>query len=147
MSEDHSRLRAVVEPVVAALGYDLEDLDVKNPQGRRTLIVAIDADAGIGVDDIARVSREISVALDVEDPMGESAYQLEVTSRGAARPLTLPRHWRRNEGRRVRIKLTDGGVVEGRIDEHDDTGALIEGRRIAYADVAKATVQIDLRRN
>lgn len=147
MTQDHSRLRAVVEPVVEGLGYDLEELDVKNPQGRRTLIVAIDADEGVGIDDIARVSRELSAALDASDAMGAAAYHLEVASRGVARPLTEPRHWRRNEGRRVRAKLADGGAVEGRIDGHDDTGATIDGRHVPYVDIAKATIQVDLRRN
>lgn len=147
MNHDLDRLQSVIEPVVASLGFDLEDVDVKNPQGRRTLIVAIDADGGIGIDDIADVSRAISGALDADDPMGDGAYHLEVTSRGASRPLTLPRHWRRNLGRTVRVKLNDGGVVDGPIEGHDETGAVIDGRRFDYTDVKRATIQVDLRRN
>ena len=46
--------------------------------------------------------------LDESDVMGEMPYTLEVTSRGVDRPLTLPRHWRRNEDRLVKATLADG---------------------------------------
>jgi ribosome maturation factor RimP len=82
--------------------------------------------------------------------MGEMPYTLEVTSRGVDRPLTLPRHWRRNADRLVRATLTDGTDLTGRIVASDDTAATLDvdgqEREVAYADVAKALVQIEFNR-
>ena len=62
-----SRIVALVEPVVNAAGYDLEDVAV-SAAGRRTVVrVVVDADGGITLDDIAAVSRDVSSALDGTD--------------------------------------------------------------------------------
>jgi ribosome maturation factor RimP len=88
--------------------------------------------------------------LDVSDALGEQPYTLEVTSRGVSRPLTLPRHWRRNQGRLVKVTLTDGEQVTGRIGVSTESVVTLqvdrEDRDIAYADVAKALVQIEFNR-
>ena len=60
------------------------------------LRVAVDKDGGVTLDDVADATREVNRVLDGSDVMGEQPYTLEVTSRGVDRPLTLPRHWRRN---------------------------------------------------
>ena len=59
------------------------------------------------------------------DVMGSQPYTLEVTSRGVDRPLTHPRHWRRNAGRLVRLRLADDSSIDGRIGESDDEGVVI----------------------
>ena len=73
-----------------------------------------------------------------------------MTSRGVDRPLTLPRHWRRNQDRLVKVSLTDGSSVTGRIVECDDEQATLEvsgrSRPVAFADVAKALVQVEFNR-
>ena len=67
------------------------------PAGKRRILrIAVDKDGGVTLDDVAEATREISRVLDASDAMGEQPYTLEVTSRGVDRPLTLPRHWRRN---------------------------------------------------
>jgi ribosome maturation factor RimP len=77
-------------------------------------------------------------------------YTLEVTSRGVDRPLTLPRHWRRNEDRLVKATLADGTSLTGRILSSDDAAVTLDvdgaRREVAYADVAKALVQIEFNR-
>ena len=60
------------------------------------------------LDDVADATRAVSDVLDGSDVMGEMPYTLEVTSRGVDRPLTLPRHWRRNADRLVKVTLDDG---------------------------------------
>ena len=78
------------------------------------------------------------------------AYTLEVTSPGIDRPLTLPRHWRRNEGRLVKVTDHEGASTTGRIVGHDDDGADLdvdgERRRVAYDAIASALVQIEFNR-
>ena len=79
------------------------------------LRVAVDKDGGVTLDDVAEATRAVSEVLDESDVMGEQPYTLEVTSRGVDRPLTLPRHWRRNADRLVTVTLTAGEQVTGRI--------------------------------
>ncbi|MFD0823868.1 ribosome maturation factor RimP, partial [Micromonospora zhanjiangensis] len=111
------RLRAVIEPVVTAAGCDLEDLTVSRAGRRHVVRVVIDADGGVSLDAVADVSRAVSQALDrAEEADGDlvaGEYQLEVGSRGVDRPLTLPRHWRRNVGRLVKVTVKGPGTVPG----------------------------------
>jgi ribosome maturation factor RimP len=144
------RVRAVVAPVVAAAGLDLEDLTVASAGRRRLLRIAVDRDGGVSLDDVALVSAQLSQVLDSSDVMGGAAYVLEVGSPGVDRPLTHPRHWRRAIGRLVLVTLTGGGAVTGRILVVQDDGAVLDvpggNRRIDYADVVAAKVQVEFRR-
>ena len=97
------------------MGLDVEAVEVTPAGKRRVLRVAVDKDGGVTLDDVADATREVYRVLDESDVMGEQPYTLEVTSRGVDRPLTLPRHWRRNEDRLVKVTLADGGEVTGRI--------------------------------
>ena len=76
--------------------------------GRRSVVrVIVDSDGGVDLDAVADVSKAVSDALDEADPLGEQPYVLEVTSPGVDRPLTEPRHWRRNIGRKVKAGEVD----------------------------------------
>jgi ribosome maturation factor RimP len=124
-----SRLTGWVEPVVSAAGYDLEEL-VVTPAGRRSVVrVVVDRDQGVTLDDIAEVSRAVSEVLDQnDDGMGRTPYVLEVTSPGVDRPLTEPRHWRRNIGRLVIVKVGPANAtdeVTGRVTAIDDAGVTL----------------------
>ena len=124
-----SRLTGWIEPVVGAAGYDLEEL-VVTPAGRRTVVrVVVDRDQGVTLDDVAEVSRAVSDVLDRnDDGMGRTPYVLEVTSPGVDRPLTEPRHWRRNAGRLVTVHVGPSGSpheVTGRITAVHDAGVTL----------------------
>ena len=149
------RLEQLAERHVTALGLDLEAIELSpsgsaQPGKRRILRVVVDADGGVPIDSITEVSRELSKALDTSDVMGSQPYTLEVTSRGAERPLTLPRHWRRNVGRLVVADLADGSRVKARITASDDTSVdlTVDGalRRLPFADVTTAHVVAELTR-
>lgn len=136
------------------LGLDLEAVEV-TPAGRRRVVrIAIDRDGGVSMDDVAEATALVSRLLDEDRDMagllGEQAYTLEVTSPGVDRPLTLPRHWRRNKGRLVTVVDHDGGSTTGRIVSHDDSGAELDvdgtRHRLAYDAVASARVQIEFTR-
>lgn len=140
-------LRAVVEPVVAAAGCDLEGLAV-TPAGRRRLVrLVVDRDGGVSLDAVAEVSTAVAAALDGSDAMGDTPYVLEVTSPGVDRPLTEPRHWRRAAGRRVRVPLRAGGWLEGRVLDADDESVRLHGaegeRRLALAELGAGVVQVE----
>ncbi|MEU0154828.1 ribosome maturation factor RimP [Micromonospora fulviviridis] len=152
-----ARLREVIEPVVTAAGYDLEDLSVSRAGRRHVVRVIVDADGGINLDGVADVSRAVSAALDAAEEAGgdivAGEYQLEVSSPGVDRPLTLPRHWRRNAGRLV--KMTVRGPegdrqVTGRIAAADDERVALEtdaGRaEHPYAELGPGRVQVEFNR-
>ncbi|MDX6359832.1 MAG: ribosome maturation factor RimP [Nocardioidaceae bacterium] len=149
-SPDSSRIHEVLGDPLAALDLDLEAVEL-TPAGKvRVLRIAVDKDGGVTLDDIAEATRAVSGVLDDSDLMGETAYTLEVTSRGVDRPLTEPRHWRRNHDRLVKATLDDGSQLTGRIGDSDDTGVTLEvsgiERRLAYERIAKALVQVEFNR-
>ena len=144
------RLAGLLAEPIEALGLDLEAVDLSRAGKRSVLRVAVDKDGGVDLDDIAAATGEVSRVLDDSDVMGQSPYTLEVSSPGVDRPLTLPRHWRRNAGRLVKADLVDGDAVTGRILDSDESGAELDvdgtSRRLDYADVAKARIQIEFKR-
>jgi len=144
------RLESLVEGCVSPLGLDVEAVELSSGGRRRVLRIALDTDGGVGIDSITEATRALSEALDASDVMGSQPYTLEVTSRGVERPLTLPRHWRRNAGRLARATLIDDTTVEGRIGESDDTGVELTVKkgstRIPYDQILTALVQTELNR-
>ena len=144
------RIEAELVDPLSVLGFDVEAVEVTPAGKRRVLRVAVDKDGGVTLDDVADATREVSRVLDDSDVMGEMPYTLEVTSRGVDRPLTLPRHWRRNQDRLVKATLAGGEEVTGRILASDDAAATLDvdgtRREVAYDDVAKALVQIEFNR-
>src|SRR5882757_9989403 len=107
----NAELRPTVEQAVASVGFDLEEIDIR-PAGRRRLVrVVVDADSGVGLDDIAMVSRRVAAELDEHDEVLGGPYTLEVTSPGVDRPLTAPRHWRRARLRQVEVTPKVGELI------------------------------------
>ena len=150
LSPDSSRISGALRDPLSVLGLDLEAVELTPAGKKRVLRVAVDKDGGVTLDDIAEATRAVSRELDGEDLMGERAYTLEVTSRGVDRPLTEPRHWRRNHDRLVRATLRDGTQVTGRVGESDESGVTLDvsgtARRLEFDAVLKALVQIEFNR-
>lgn len=159
LASRRARLHEVVEPVIGAAGYDLEELSISRAGRRHVVQVIVDADGGIDLDGVADVSRAVSAALDAaEEERGDlvaGEYQLEVSSPGVSRPLTLPRHWRRNAGRLVRVMVRGGPEtgdrqVTGRVVEADDEQVVLEtdaGRTAwRHAELGPGRVQIEFTR-
>jgi ribosome maturation factor RimP len=142
--------QALATPL-SALGLDVEAVELTPAGRRRILRIAVDGDNGVTLDDVADATKTVSQVLDASDVMGEQPYTLEVTSRGVDRPLTLPRHWRRNADRLVKVTTTEGETLTGRIvGSGEDTATLdVDGtrRELAYTEVAKALVQVEFNRN
>jgi ribosome maturation factor RimP len=149
-SPDSSAISDALRDPLSGLGLDLEAVELAPAGKKRVLRVAVDKDGGVTLDDIAEATRAVSQELDGVGLMGEQAYTLEVTSRGVDRPLTEPRHWRRNHDRLVRASLTDDTQVIGRIGECDATGVTLDvegaARRLEYPTITKALVQVEFNR-
>lgn len=147
------RLTKVIEPVTERAGFDLERVNVSRVGRRHSVQVIVDRDGGVGLDAIADVSRVLSEALDEAEAAGDAAlpgeYVLEVSSPGVDRPLTEPRHWRRNVGRLVSVRLAGAGTVTGRITATTDDGVVLEidgaSRTVPHGDLGPGRIQVELR--
>jgi ribosome maturation factor RimP len=155
MSAVADRVSQALSPVVTERGYDLEAVDVQ-PAGRRRLVrVLVDHDGGVTLDDIAALTSVLSQHLDDTDAMGEQPYVLEVSSPGVGRPLTMPRHWRRNRDRKVKLTTTEGRELTGRVGDSDDVsvsftelasadGTEVEpDRSFPFSQIAEAHVEVE----
>jgi ribosome maturation factor RimP len=147
------RIAEAASGVLEQFDLELDDVEIK-PAGRHTVLrIVVDGDGpqgtGPGLDDIAEATNAVSAALDAADAVGSQSYRLEVTSRGTDRPLTLPRHWRRNRGRMVSVSLAGDTSLTGRIVDAGECCATVETmpddrREVAYDQVSDARIQVEL---
>jgi ribosome maturation factor RimP len=144
-----AQVRSAIEPVLAAAGFHLEDVEVRQAGSRRLVQVLVDRDSGVSLDDVADASRAISAVLDEVDVL-PGAYVLEVSSPGVDRPLTELRHWRRNVGRKVAVTPLEGKAFTGRVRSVADDGAVLEvngvERLVDLDSVRKAVVEVEFKR-
>jgi ribosome maturation factor RimP len=146
MTAPARRLAEALEPLLADREVDLEDVVVSRA-GKRTLVrIVVDKDGGIDLDGIASLNEAIGDAIEESSLLGDGSYLLEITSPGVDRPLTLPRHWKRNAGRLVKVTTADD-TTTGRILDADDEAVVIavgDGTsRLTYDQVVRAVVQIE----
>jgi ribosome maturation factor RimP len=141
------------EPVVTEAGYDVDGLSLSRA-GRRLLVrLTVDGDAGVNLDAVAVVSRLVSVALDAAEARdGEivaGEYELQVSSPGVDRPLSLPRHWRRNVGRLVQVRAAERQLT-GRVLAADDAGVVLDvdgtHHEVPYAALGSGRIQLEFTR-
>lgn len=157
MPASRARLIQELTSVVGAAGADLEDVAITRAGRRSVVRIVVDADGGVTLDDLARVSSALSEALDELDAREPTllggTYVLEVSSPGVERPLTLPRHWRRNTTRLVTAHLHEGEPLTGRLvsaDDAEDGGFVLDvagvEHPLAYGDVVRGQVQLEFSR-
>ncbi len=143
------RIRELLEPTVARLGYEL--IAVEWVVARRgTLRLSIDKPGGVGAGDCAGVSRRVGPALDEADLI-ETAYDLEVSSPGIERPLQRLVDFRRFVGFRARLRAEEGlprrrwtGTLRG--VEGEDVCIEVDGQlhRVPHACIEAAHLLLDL---
>jgi ribosome maturation factor RimP len=139
------RLIALIEPVLARMGFELVELEYGAGRAHAQLRLYIDRDGGVGLDDCERVSREVSSLLDVEDPI-PSAYTLEVSSPGFDRVLRTQAHFGRFVGSRVFVELKEPRAgrrrYTGTLLTVDDSGIALEVDRehvaVAFSEIGRA---------
>ncbi|MEM1043850.1 MAG: ribosome maturation factor RimP [Bacteroidota bacterium] len=144
-----SRLRALADEIAEDAGFYVVEVQVRGQKGSRIIEVFVDGDAGIGTDDLARVSRSLAFLLDTED-LVRGKYHLNVSSPGADSPLRLLRQYPQHYGRTLAVRY----AVDG--EEANALGALVgvgpqsitieagdgSSTEIPFADVTDARVQL-----
>ncbi|MGW5573855.1 ribosome maturation factor RimP [Nocardia thailandica] len=152
------RVSQLVAGLVADRGFDLEGVAITSAGSQARLQVVVDTDGPADLDAIAVLSNDLSETLDAAADFGDTPYLLEVTTPGIDRPLTAERHWRRAQGRKVRVQLREGAEpVEGKKEFEARVGALgdaeialvLGGKNkphrvtVPLADIGRAVVQVE----
>jgi ribosome maturation factor RimP len=119
VSDLPARVLDLAERAAAGEGAEVVEARLHGGHSGRTLEVVVDAEAGVEADVVERIARHLSRALDETDPI-EGRYTLEVATPGLDRPLRSARDFRRQNGHRVRLVLTEGEAVEGTVLGADD---------------------------
>ena len=142
-----NNLTELLTPVVTQAGFVLEEVTI-TPIGKRRLVaVVVDRDdRNPSLDEVTVVSRKVSDILENYSQLGDLPFTLEVTTPGVDRPLTVPRHWRKNVGRLVKITPNEGEPFISRITSATDESATLESREIRFSDVKRAVIEIEFNR-
>ena len=148
------QIAELLSPALHKAGYFLEDVNLVNPGQHRIVTVIVDGESALNLDQVTVASKLVSELLDEAAFMGETPFTLEVTSPGIDRPLTLPRHFAKNVTRLLKVTMTDGVVVTGRITgntEADVTLSVVEKKEtkevvVALAEIKRAVVEIEFNR-
>jgi len=144
------QVRAIIEPTVRRLGYDLIAVQWAGDQKGFVLCLFIDGPGGIGADDCAQVSVHVSPLLDEADPI-RGRYKLEVSSPGIDRPLERLEDFQRFDGCRSKILLFEGhprrrytGVLAG--VDGEEVLIVVDGQehKVDYDAIEKAHLVLDL---
>ena len=142
LNEDIS---AAIRPIIEASGNYLEELTITSAGKVKILTVIVDSDSHLNLDQITAVTKEISEVIEALEELGDSAFTLEVTSPGIDRPLTKPRHWRKNFDRLVKITMISGQDIQGRIGEATETTVFVGDQKVSFEDIKRAVLEIELK--
>ena len=148
MIDPDDKVTAIITPVIEDLGYELVRVTLGGSDRPILQIMAERPDGTMLVDDCAKISRELSAVLDVEDPIG-GEYSLEVSSPGMDRPLTRMKDFVRFSGFEARIESHHPKVgpsgdqrrFKGRMRVEDDKIIMVvDGREYSFDfdEIAKA---------
>jgi ribosome maturation factor RimP len=144
--------QAIIGPVLVDTPFELVGVECVGG-GKHTVVrIYIDKPGGITLDDIVHLSRQISVVLDVEEPI-KGHYTLEVSSPGLERPLFLPDHFKPQIGQKVFVKTSlmvgNRQNFKGTLQQVDEAGIQIDvdGQlfSFSYEEIDKAKVVPDIK--
>ena len=135
------QIRTMAGRVAESYGLEIFDVQFRREAAGMVLRIQIDrpgpaatAEDSVSVDDCARVSRDLSAMLDVEDVV-PTAYTLEVSSPGLDRPLRQADDFRRFAGRRAKLVMRE--AVDGQTFYRGTLGGVDDGHVVIEADDRK----------
>lgn len=140
----------IIEETATSMGFELIRVTFGGGRTQTLQVMAENADGIMLVDDCARLSREISALLDVEDPVA-GEYTLEVSSPGIDRPLTRPKDFVKWAGFECKVELRTGnadgrrrfkGVLNGLVDGNICMTVEGEDLSLPFDDMLKAKLQL-----
>ena len=129
-------IAVAITPAIEAAGCYLEEVTLTPAGKRKIMTVIVDGDTNLSLDQVTSVSKDVSAIVEVLPALGDTPFTLEVTSPGTDRPLTKPRHWRKNHGDKS---------VKGRIGDATEIDVEIDSVKIAFAAIKKALIEIEFK--
>ena len=147
MATLEQNLKEMLTPAIEDLGCELWGIECQRAGRFMTVRLFIDKDGGVGIEDCADVSRQVSAILDVEDPIADK-YNLEVSSPGLDRPLFTLAQFERFVGQDVsihlRIPVADRRKWQGKLEkvDNDMITLVVNGQEqvFVFGNVQKANV-------
>lgn len=148
-------IKRIVESILTDPSQFLVDVVLSSRNGPKKVLIVIDGDNGITIDDCGNISRELSKAFDDSALLDES-YMLEVSTPGLDHPLKLKRQYRKNIGRKLKVKLAEK-IVEGQllnVEENEITLSQETGNgknketttvHIPFSEIEKAFVLVSFK--
>ncbi|WP_037328454.1 ribosome maturation factor RimP [Runella zeae] len=144
----------LLAPLLEDDKYFIVEIQVSPSKIRQKVTVLIDSDEGISIDECAEISRKLGDLIE-EQGILPNAYTLEVSSPGVDYPLAMPRQFRKNLGRTLKVILPEGIEKKGQLLSASEEGfVLLEELKkkkkdqvpnelsFAYADIVRVEVQI-----
>ena len=135
----------MITPAIEALGFYVEDISITTAGRRSMLTVIVDGDTHLSLDQVTVATKAISEIVENLPTLGNNPFTLEVTSPGLDRPLTKPRHWRKNKDRLIKIVLNDGKEISGRIKDSTEADVTVDEQNVKFADIKRATLEIEFK--
>ncbi len=152
------RVRMVAARAAGTYGLEIFDVQYRREASGMVLRVRIDrpgpaatAEESVSIEDCARVSRDLSALLDVEDVL-PTAYTLEVSSPGLDRPLRRADDYRRFSGRQAKVvlrgKIDGQGFFRGRLGGVENDEVVIDGddgrrHRVPMSVIVRANLEVE----
>ena len=138
---------AVITPAIESLGFYVEDITITSAGKRSMLTVIVDGDTHLSLDQVTVATKAISEIVENLPTLGNNPFTLEVTSPGLDRPLTKARHWRKNQDRLIKVVLTDGKEIKGRIKDSNEASVIVDDQTINFADIKRATLEVEFKKD
>ena len=141
-----ARVASIVESVVVPAGFRLVRVRLTGLNGATLQIMVERPDGSMSVDECEEISRLVSPALDVDDPI-DKAYHLEISSPGIDRPLVRKSDFTRWAGHQLKVEtsvqVADKKRFKGRLASVSDDGIIVERETTGYGEETAVTLPWD----
>lgn len=141
-----ARVASIVESVVVPAGFRLVRVRLTGLNGATLQIMVERPDGSMSVDECEEISRLVSPALDVDDPI-DKAYHLEISSPGIDRPLVRKSDFARWAGHQLKVEtsvlVADKKRFKGRLASVSDDGLIVERETTGYGEETAVTLPWD----
>lgn len=154
MSELKQDIISLVENQLSDGLHYLVEVKIEEKSGKKKLQILIDSDQGVSIDYCASLSRALSEVLEAKEYFGD-AYLLEVSSPGIDYPLTEKRQYLKNQGRMLKVHLSSGQEILGKLKAVEELGIKLgytqkikgkksqeEERIFSFEEIKKSYVQV-----
>jgi ribosome maturation factor RimP len=142
------KIKDLAAPLVESKDLFVVDIEHKTGSGLNEVWLYLDAqDRGVNLDECADISRELGFLIEAHE-LFEKKYRLNVSSPGLSRPLSDVRQYKKNQGRKAKVKFKkddEYDKTEGTIVGVDENGIMLEDQdgksvKVLFDDIKEAKI-------